>query len=331
MESMGSSPHGLATPQEPAVGASVAFEEFFRVEQRRLHEAVFAITGTRSEAEDIGQEAFLRVWERWDRVSGRFLVYEWKPYLGEESLPNELYLREALEIDGEDNDALVHFTETWGCLSGVGRDPLNSLPRMAPQSARRLRGTGITRFAREHDLLPTQVVSIETVRFHLLVMQAMTRHWIAHQTGDDVRAAWERSGLLPDLIWDLDPPEEYDLWLLFVECLNAALRPFQVAVELELPGDMDRRRTGCRSSPRTRRWPCSWPTTWPRTPSTDDAQTRRVEGRSSVSADEPSSDSSKRLGCGTAPRRAHVRRRRANTAVANTRGRRNSRGTHPAA
>jgi RNA polymerase sigma-70 factor (ECF subfamily) len=25
--------------------------------------------GTRSEAEDIGQEAFLRVWERWDRVS----------------------------------------------------------------------------------------------------------------------------------------------------------------------------------------------------------------------------------------------------------------------
>jgi hypothetical protein len=239
MESMGSSPHGLATPQEPAVGASVAFEEFFRVEHRRLHEAVFAITGTRSEAEDIGQEAFLRVWERWDRVSGRFLVYEWKPYLGEESLPNELYLREALEIDGEDNDALVHFTETWGCLSGVGRDPLNSLPRMAPQSARRLRGTGITRFAREHDLLPTQVVSIETVRFHLLVMQAMTRHWIAHQTGDDVRAAWERSGLLPDLIWDLDPPEEYDLWLLFVECLNAALRPFQVAVELELPGDMD--------------------------------------------------------------------------------------------
>jgi RNA polymerase sigma-70 factor (ECF subfamily) len=71
MESVGSSPHELALPVEPRVGASVAaFEEFFSAEQRRLHEALFAITGTRSEAEDIGQEAFLRVWERWDRVSG---------------------------------------------------------------------------------------------------------------------------------------------------------------------------------------------------------------------------------------------------------------------
>ena len=71
MESVGSSPHELAVPEEPAVAASVAaFEEFFRAEQRRLHEALFAITGTRSEAEDIGHEAFLRVWERWDRVSG---------------------------------------------------------------------------------------------------------------------------------------------------------------------------------------------------------------------------------------------------------------------
>jgi RNA polymerase sigma-70 factor (ECF subfamily) len=71
MERVGSSPHELAIPEEPAVDASVsAFEEFFRAEQPRLHEALFAITGTRSEAEDIGQEAFLRVWERWDRVSG---------------------------------------------------------------------------------------------------------------------------------------------------------------------------------------------------------------------------------------------------------------------
>lgn len=172
-------------------------------------------------------------------VSGRFLVYEWEPFLGEELLPNELYLREALEVDDEDDDALVHLTETWGRLTGVGRGTLESLPNMAPRSARRLRGTGITRFAHEHELLPTQVVHLETVRFHLRVMQAMTRHWIAYQTGDDVREAWERSGLLPDLIWDLDPPEEYDPWLLFVECLNAALRPFQVAVKLELPGDRD--------------------------------------------------------------------------------------------
>jgi RNA polymerase sigma-70 factor, ECF subfamily len=71
MESVGSSPHELAEPEESAEGTSVAaFEEFFRAEQRRLHRVLFAITGSRPEAEDIGQEAFLRVWERWDRVSG---------------------------------------------------------------------------------------------------------------------------------------------------------------------------------------------------------------------------------------------------------------------
>lgn len=47
---------------------AAAFEEFFAAERTRLHRALFAITGSRAEAEDIGQDAFLRVWERWDRV-----------------------------------------------------------------------------------------------------------------------------------------------------------------------------------------------------------------------------------------------------------------------
>jgi RNA polymerase sigma-70 factor, ECF subfamily len=48
--------------------AAAAFEEFFASERTRLHRALFAITGSRAEAEDIAQDAFLRVWERWDRV-----------------------------------------------------------------------------------------------------------------------------------------------------------------------------------------------------------------------------------------------------------------------
>lgn len=48
--------------------SAASFEEFFRAEQLRLHRILFAITGSRPEAEDIAQDAFLRVWERWDRV-----------------------------------------------------------------------------------------------------------------------------------------------------------------------------------------------------------------------------------------------------------------------
>jgi RNA polymerase sigma-70 factor (ECF subfamily) len=63
------SPGQLGIGEEPAMGRSAAsFEEFFRAEQLRLHRVLFAITGSRPEAEDIGQEAFLRMWERWDRV-----------------------------------------------------------------------------------------------------------------------------------------------------------------------------------------------------------------------------------------------------------------------
>ena len=49
--------------------APVLFERFFEAERDRLFKALFAITGSRQEAEDISQEAFVRVWERWDRVS----------------------------------------------------------------------------------------------------------------------------------------------------------------------------------------------------------------------------------------------------------------------
>ena len=57
------------------VGAEVAeesrsFEELFDSEHARLFGALCLVTGDRHEAEEIMQDAFLRVWERWDRISG---------------------------------------------------------------------------------------------------------------------------------------------------------------------------------------------------------------------------------------------------------------------
>jgi RNA polymerase sigma-70 factor (ECF subfamily) len=45
------------------------FEEFFALEHARLYRALALITGDGDEAEDVMQEAFVRLWERWDRVS----------------------------------------------------------------------------------------------------------------------------------------------------------------------------------------------------------------------------------------------------------------------
>ena len=59
-----------AVPRAPVADASVTFERFYDAERARLFQALVVITGNRSEAEDISQEAFLRTWERWERIEG---------------------------------------------------------------------------------------------------------------------------------------------------------------------------------------------------------------------------------------------------------------------
>ncbi len=45
-----------------------SFEHFYESTSRRLFTALCLVTGDRDEAEEIAQEAFVRVFERWDRV-----------------------------------------------------------------------------------------------------------------------------------------------------------------------------------------------------------------------------------------------------------------------
>jgi RNA polymerase sigma-70 factor, ECF subfamily len=60
----------LQTPQEPALREATSFEDFFEGHRRPLFGALCLVTGNRSEAEEIAQDAFLKVWERWERVAG---------------------------------------------------------------------------------------------------------------------------------------------------------------------------------------------------------------------------------------------------------------------
>jgi RNA polymerase sigma-70 factor (ECF subfamily) len=54
---------------EQIVAIEHLFEDFFEQEQERLLRVLWMVTGSLQEAEDIVQEAFLRVWERWPNVS----------------------------------------------------------------------------------------------------------------------------------------------------------------------------------------------------------------------------------------------------------------------
>lgn len=56
------------TPLASEIGAEASFEAFVHAESTDLHGALRLLTRDRAEAEDVMQEALLRVWERWDRV-----------------------------------------------------------------------------------------------------------------------------------------------------------------------------------------------------------------------------------------------------------------------
>src|SRR4029453_14024898 len=63
--------HLVAVPGEEAFAADEArsFEDFFRSEKEALYRTLCFVTRNRHEAEELTQDAFVRVLERWERVS----------------------------------------------------------------------------------------------------------------------------------------------------------------------------------------------------------------------------------------------------------------------
>lgn len=60
-------PTSMHPGTDRAMGPPV-FEDFFQAQRDRLFRTLCLITGSRDEAEDLAQEAFVRVLERWDSV-----------------------------------------------------------------------------------------------------------------------------------------------------------------------------------------------------------------------------------------------------------------------
>jgi RNA polymerase sigma factor (sigma-70 family) len=50
------------------VEAWARFDTFFEEEHERLFQALYFVTGDRHDAEELMQDAFLRLWERWDDI-----------------------------------------------------------------------------------------------------------------------------------------------------------------------------------------------------------------------------------------------------------------------
>jgi len=44
------------------------FDAFVEEEHERLYKALYFVTGSREDAEDLSQDAFMKLWERWGRI-----------------------------------------------------------------------------------------------------------------------------------------------------------------------------------------------------------------------------------------------------------------------
>ena len=55
-------------PEPEAPVAPMSFEELFLDVHDRLYRALYFITGSSADAEELMQDAFLKLWERWDRL-----------------------------------------------------------------------------------------------------------------------------------------------------------------------------------------------------------------------------------------------------------------------
>lgn len=66
MELQGTTTRGVHVPQTVPAGRD--FETFYGDEHKDLYAALWLVTRNRHEAEEIMQDAFLKLWERWGRV-----------------------------------------------------------------------------------------------------------------------------------------------------------------------------------------------------------------------------------------------------------------------
>jgi len=57
----------IGRPREAPAGTP-SFEEMFLDVHDRLYRALYFITGSSADAEELMQDAFLKLWERWDRL-----------------------------------------------------------------------------------------------------------------------------------------------------------------------------------------------------------------------------------------------------------------------
>lgn len=136
----------------------------------------------------------------------------WHPPEETREIPEELFLRELLDLDVDDQDAVIDFVR-WHGMIGARFHEVGTLPAEAQAIV-----------ARPPPLNTFWNHAVD-VEWHLRTGRALTRHWLAELAGDPPAEAWSSEGFMPGYELDTD-------WarMEFFNHLNYGLRHYQLMV-----------------------------------------------------------------------------------------------------
>jgi RNA polymerase sigma-70 factor, ECF subfamily len=138
--------------EERIASEAGSFERFFEAQHARLYGTLCLVTADPREAEDVMQEAFLRLWERWDRVRAHpdpaGYLYRTAFNLHRSQLRRAVRAARRRFVDQEPPDQLARVDDRQTLLAGLRRLPrrqrtavvLLDLMGMTSEEASRLLG-----------------------------------------------------------------------------------------------------------------------------------------------------------------------------------------------
>jgi hypothetical protein len=159
--------------------------------------------------------------------------------LGSSVLPEELFLRRAQQIPLNDLDAVVGFMNDFGPLTEPSwyrefpESELSSELNESLEGARARWWNSRTQGQFESDPsgVDPDLTPIFAASDRLRILRALVDQWAAYREGKRgaASAAWETHGFE-------SPVSDSHAWQRWADCLNAAVRPFRIGVNVEMEG-----------------------------------------------------------------------------------------------
>lgn len=130
------------------------------------------------------------------------------------SIPQELFLRELLDLDASNREAVMAFMSEHGAIEY----PYNLLPVESRPPAE----------------MPELRTHILDAMWYLQTAQLLTEHWRASVHGGEVATLWQGSPIGSEYLRQFDGTAEEEAWHGFTSFINAGLASYHVRVELHL-------------------------------------------------------------------------------------------------